>query len=325
MTMQRATIRRLRILGAAMMAIGLFPVAATTAASTDAAGWWSRTGSPLPVNPAAPHVEEGQLHVQGEPAGPTAIAAVRWTLSEGESAPMLTITPADSSFVPPEAVITACRAAGPWQEAHGGPWDEAPEADCATSVDGVIAEDGTSIEFALAPLLDGTTLDVVLQPGKREDGAGSTFSLTFDRPAPDALTTTSSSSSGDFSSGDFSGGSTDSSGVSESPGFSSSPAAGGGNSGSFSAPSSSGSSFAAPSAELPEAPPLEEPALDAETGAPGGSELAAAAPARSSGAGSDRAKNLGLVVLVAGAAVLGWAWMASARAESVATRRAVTA
>jgi hypothetical protein len=301
-TTMRARVRRFRSVPIVLAVLAAFPVGGTFGATNDAAGWWSRTSSPLPINPTSPQVEEGQLHVQGHPSGPTAIAAIRWTLLESESAPMLTLTPSDGSLVPSSAIVVACRATTPWSEAHGGPWDEAPESDCTTGVEGTVAEDRSSIEFALGPLVDGTSLDIVLQPGQNENGAGSTFSLTFDRPGPDALTTTRSSSGGDA----FGGGFTSAPSPSPSPAPSS---------------SSSGGSFAPPAAPAPSssfaAPATEQaaPALPEEAAAPASEtpSLAATRPAASSSSGTgDRARSLGLAVLLAGVAVAARAWTASA-------------
>jgi hypothetical protein len=300
----RRRVRRLRVVGFALMALGAFPVGGTFGATSDAAGWWSQTSSPLPLNPTAPHVGEGQLHVQGQPGGPTAVAALRWTLAETESAPVLTLTAADGSLVPPEAHLVACRAATPWQEAHGGAWDEAPEADCATSVDGVVAEDRSTIELALGPLVDGTSLDVVLLPGEAPGGGGSTFSLTFDRPGPESLVTTTSSGT-ETAGGGFASTAPQPSSSSSSPGVAVVPP-----------PAPASPAFAAPATEAVSPPPPEETAAPP----PAAPEVAAARPAAAERDGSDRAQSLGLVVLLAGAAVVAWAWMASAPAEPMPER-----
>lgn len=304
-TTKRAGVRRLRVVGFALMALGVFPVAGTYGATSDAAGWWSRTSSPAPLDPTAAKLEEGQLLVEGGPGGATAITALRWTLDEGETAPTLTITPADGSATPPNLVLQACAATSPWEESAGGPFDEAPTYDCASAVEGTVAEDGSSIELALAPLLQGTTLDVVLVPGE----ATAPFSLKIDRAAATTLTTTSSSSGFDSgsSSGSFDSGST----------------SGSFDSGTSSSPASSGSSFAAPSggtatfdspATPPPGPPPGPPAETAAGGDTGAVATAAQPLAAFGGGDSDRARNLGIAVLLAGLAVCAWAWVATSSA-----------
>lgn len=283
---------RLKLLGLTMVALGALPVAGTSAATNEAAGWWSRTSSPAPLDPTAAKVEDGQLLVEGGPGGATAFAALRWVLDEGESAPTLTLTPLEGSIAPPELVLRACAVTKPWDEAAGGSFDDAPTYDCATAADGVVAEDGSSIELALAPLLQGTNLDVVLVPGDQSPP----FSLKIDKAAATTLTTSAASSSGSFG-----GGGSSSFG-----------------SGTSSAPSSSGSSFSAPSTGSAtfEAPSTPAAAPSAEVAAPGGDQTAAPAavqPVATSGGGGDsnRVRNLGIAVLLAGLAVCGWAWIAT--------------
>jgi hypothetical protein len=306
--------RRLRLPALVLAAVGLVLAlvpGTAGAAALDAAGWWSRTStSPLPVNPVAPTAGEDQLVVQGEPSGANAIAALRWTLADGESSPTLTITAADGSVVPPDALILACRAGTPWTEASGEPIADGPKVDCATSVNGIVGDDGT-ITFALSSLLDGTTLDVVLVPGENPDGGGSTFSLVFDRPAADALVTTAGggdqttfdpgAAGGGFSGGDFSGGDA----------FAGSDAG----SGSFTAPSSGGgSSFTAPATD---AVPAAEPALPEENQVAIGSGGQPPVAAQNAAATDrDRVRTLGIVVLLLGTAVAAWAFMAQSRVRA---------
>lgn len=291
--------RRLRITPPLVMALGLVLVllpGTAGAVEPEAAGWWSRTSTPVGVNPAAPTAGEDQLVVQGEPSGANAIAALRWTLPEGASGPTLTITAAEGSVVPAEALILACKAGSPWTEAKGAPLEEAPKVDCGTSVNGVVAEDGT-ITFALGTLMNGQVLDVVLTPGKMPDDTGSTFLLTFDRPGADALVT--SAGGGDetaFDSGSAGGGAFAPS--SSGSGSFAAPSASGGDT-SFSAPSTGAAAPTTPAAEAA-LPPENQVALDTATGA---AEPAAASDDR------DRAKTLGIAVLLVGAAVAAWAFM----------------
>lgn len=220
--------KRLRIVGAVLavagLALVLVPGRAEAAALRQSA-WWSRatttapvTDTPLPaagVNPTVPVAAPGppnvtaeQLHVEGTAAGATAIAGFTYDLAKGESGPILSLTPAAGSAVPPNAVILACLAAIEWTApaASPGPWESKPLADCTTSVVGQIVEGGPVV-FPLQPLQQGTSLDVVIVPGTIPElpaGAnGSVFSVTFERPGPDALATTPGRSSTDEEDFDF--------------------------------------------------------------------------------------------------------------------------
>lgn len=197
--------------GVALIAI---PAKPASAAGIIATGWWYRASTanptseipqPIPggaptvpfVAPAPPSVAEGELHVEGTARGATAIAAMTVQLSEGESSPVLTLQPSASSVIPPNALILACRAAVQWDPPakNPGPWESKPLVDCATSVQGQLTDDGKLV-FPLQTLVSGTLLDVVFVPGSDPalpaDVGGSSFSLTFAKPGPEALATTSS-------------------------------------------------------------------------------------------------------------------------------------
>lgn len=216
--------RRLLASALSMLAgIALLTIPATPAdaASVVATAWWYRAetatptaGSPQPIPggdpvvpvtpPGPPTVGDDQLYVEGNATTATAIAGVTLMLSEGESSPVLTIEPARSSAVPANAVILACRAAIGWTppEKSPGTWESKPLVDCATSVQGQLV-DG-KIVFPLQTLAQGSLVDVMIVPGTNPSlpaGAnGSTFSLTFSKPGPEAITTTQSSAEPSFTS-----------------------------------------------------------------------------------------------------------------------------
>jgi hypothetical protein len=172
---------------------------------TDASWWWFGNQGPAPI-PAPPTVPEGGLLVAGAADGAKAIAAVRFSLAEGESNPTLTLAVAENGDQGGEgAVLGACVAGSAWGGGEkGGPWEAKPNAACSTgSVQGIRAEDGKSWTFGLAPLVVSGEVNVVITPGMvtPEAPVGSTFSLAFAPPTTAALTTTpgeSSSSSGLF-------------------------------------------------------------------------------------------------------------------------------
>ena len=299
--------QRLRLPAAALAIIGLVlmlypPVA--EAAALEATGWWWRpqTASlPAPL-PPPPDVGPEQLLVQGQPEGATAVAALRFTLNEDEASPVLTIKPADGSQVPATAIVLACRAVVPWAPAQAGAWENKPIVDCATSVQGIAGEAGALV-FAAEPLLSGPVLDLVLVPGTTPDGPpganGSVFSLKFDRPGPDALATTSGSSS---TGGTFT----------ESVG--SSPDSG---SEAFGSTAPSDTGVASPAFAGPPAPsgvdvaPAAEAALPPQQQAnPGAVGYSPPGLTPAANAGDDdadtRTRTLGFLVLVASAGLLFW-------------------
>lgn len=192
----------------ALVAAGLAVLAVPIAGAVGSveSGWWDRANGggsppPLPV-PGAPTTAppaEGQLVVGGAPDGATSVAAVRVALSEGEADPVLTLDVVQE-VGGTAAVIEACTAATPWSPATGGPFADRPEADCeAASVVGEVAEDRTTVTFALGPLVADGGLDVVLVPGTVEGlppGAnGSSFRLTFEAPGADSFSTSSGGAS----------------------------------------------------------------------------------------------------------------------------------
>lgn len=216
----------LALAGAAMVVTA--PVADAVSAPT--AGWWSRLAtadpaSQLPVGLPAPApttpdtipggatAPPGQLLVEGAPDGATAIAAIRWELEPGESGPSLVLPVAPGSSVNPQSIVLACKTATPWTkpESAAGSWDDKPLVDGSRCVNGVLADDLSTIAFGIQPLVSGNTLDIVLTPGEDPavevpagvpeapaDVDGSLFRLLFDPPGADALEVVA----GDFTEGE---------------------------------------------------------------------------------------------------------------------------
>jgi hypothetical protein len=279
----------MRRVAIALMALGaglLLAPPDASAASLDAAGWWWRpqtSALPVPL-PPPPNVAKGQLLVEGLPQGANAIAALRFTLGDGEGSPVLTVKPTANSTVPADAVVLACRVVVSWSAEEAGAWENKPLVDCATSVQGIPGEGG-AFTFALAPLQSESTLDIVLVPGTvpaAPAGAnGSVFSMVLDRPGPDALVVGASSAptGGTFASSDT--------GVSD-------PAPG-----TFDAGPSG--AFSAPSFTPPAAAPAATPSLTPTEQSP---SVATGAGPRPISDGYDAGtRALGLVVFALGAAV----------------------
>ena len=309
--------RRLLRVSLALCALGIGLVSSPApagAASVTKSAWWTRGSDPgslvppaaqvpgvtapeAPVAPPTADAAEGEVVVQGAPNGALAIAAITYALAPGESGPMLTITPGEGSNVPAEAVILACRAAIDWEvpETQPGTWQDKPLVDCGRSVNGIVSPDGTSITFALQPLVSGTDLDIVLTPGTTGETTpagpvGSTFQLTFNATDAAVLATTrapSSSSSGSSSSGS-----------SSSPTFM--PA---------SPPVPAGNTFTPPES------PVVPPALEPQDQAPTVPQVAAPPAQPVAAAEDDTAQGVGFIILLLGAALAGWAYLTPERRD----------
>jgi hypothetical protein len=149
----------------------------TPASAVDAvdSGWWSRgNGGGVPPPPGAP--ADG-LQVAADPVGPSAVAAVRFTLAPGEANPVLALTVATAGN-PTSATLTACRAKARWTAAQAGPWSSRPDYDCGAGVvAGAVPADQKTATFDLGPLVDDRgVVDVVLftQPGAPPSGVPAT-------------------------------------------------------------------------------------------------------------------------------------------------------
>lgn len=312
--------RRLGRIALAMIALGAGllaqpgPVDAATVSKT---GWWYRTSQPTsaipgvaqppggaipdtPADPVAPPtVAEGSLLVEGTPEGATAIAAITYALTAGESSPTLTVTPGDSSNVPADSIILACAPSLPWTapEVSPGRWQDKPLVDCNRSVNGIPSDDGTWT-FALQPLIlyaDATELDLVLVPGVASEtpagNVGSAFSLSFSVADGAVLTTTQPTTSAGATGG--------------SPTFTPAPSP----SPSF---STGGSTFTPPSA------PVVQPALEPQDQAPVvPNQPMVAAPVAAKE--DNTAQGVAFLILLAGAALAGLAYLTPARPEEGAT------
>jgi hypothetical protein len=162
----------LLVVGAASLLATVVPTP-TTASAVDAveSGWWSRgNGGGVPPPPGAP--ADG-LQVAADPVGPSAVAAVRFTLAAGEANPVLALT-IDAADNPTAATLTACRAKAARSTAQAGPWSSRPDYDCSAGVvTGAVSTDQKTATFDLRPLADESgVVDVVLfaQPGPPPSG-----------------------------------------------------------------------------------------------------------------------------------------------------------
>ena len=197
--------RRWRLLALALAIAAGSPAAASLAASdvdvasTAVTGWWSRLNQgDLDLSPANPgETPEDGVSVASAPDGATAIAALRFTLREGDVNPTLTLKVAGTSTNgnAAETVILACHAGAAWTGGGRQDWESKPPAACDTaagggSVTGQRSSDGTSWVFPLGVLQLNRTVNIVLVPGKEPSASTSpTFQVSFARPAPGAVAT----------------------------------------------------------------------------------------------------------------------------------------
>ena len=211
--------RLLRLVAAFLLVVGSLLIALGAPASAgdlaDSGWWYVRPG----LSGQPPTVPEGGLYVAGAPDGAVAIAGVRYTVSEDETEPKLTLevaapsaegdegeeepatpvplpTDAGAPAAPAEAqpVILACQAGSGWSGIEAGSADAAPKVACGVgSVPGEASADGLTWTWDLSKLQLKTTVDVILVAGKVKDlpdGAnGSTFQIAFAKPTSESLET----------------------------------------------------------------------------------------------------------------------------------------
>jgi hypothetical protein len=141
--------------------------------SPDRQGWWSEAQqAPVPVPVTS--VSGSDLQVGNAPAGPTAVAAVHYTVPatvNGSQADPSTASGTltlqlDSSKSAGTPAIVACPSISPWQPAQGGLWNTRPNSSCATSAAGKVNADSITITFALPSSIQVSpgVFDLVLQP-----------------------------------------------------------------------------------------------------------------------------------------------------------------
>lgn len=166
--------------------------------------WWAAQPTSGGV-PAPPTVPGDGLWVSSNASGPQAVSALRFSIGEGESAPILTLAVHGSAPVATGSVL-ACPTAAPWGPGDAQPFAKRPAPDCATvSVSGVASGDGKRMAFDLSLFPPATTYDVVLLAGTAPLPVGlqppvavpvtvptvqpaPTVDVTFEPPALDAVT-----------------------------------------------------------------------------------------------------------------------------------------
>ncbi len=283
--------------------------AAVGAATVDDAGWWDRNADAL--LPQIDPPPDGAIRVGNDPAGASAIAAVRFQLDEGEEDPMLVLRVVGDP-APATAALQACPATSEWTGEAGAPLSEAPTYDCeAGTALGLVA--GTTVSFDLSQLATSPTVDVVISPAPAgDDPVADTFTVDFEAPTPADITTGGPTTaappvpSGSTSGGGSTGSPTIGGGAApSSPSFTPSPSSGG-----FTSPA--GPSVTVPGVEAPTAGTSGTPTVTT----PIDSEQAVAPPLADATSSSKR-----WIGLVTAAAIIGlgaYLWRAD-RARAVLT------
>jgi hypothetical protein len=190
--------RRAGIVGTASVVLlgAVFGFAVTVAVAAplppDVGWWWvGRAGGPVPMQiDPAPEVPEDGFYVAADPSGPSAVSAIRIRLEPDAADPVLTIDVSDTIGTP---ALDACVATEAWTPVDGGVWDQRPPSDCTQKVPGAVSADGSKVSFALSPLVDDGSIDVVLVPAAPAEGTPAVFSTAFAPLADDALSTASPS------------------------------------------------------------------------------------------------------------------------------------
>lgn len=330
------------VLAAAGLLCLLLSGPAAQAVDAPISAWWSRVATTTPTDeapaalpvpapttpdtvPSGVTVPEGQLLVESTPEGATAVAAARWQLADGESSPSLTLPVGEGSTLTPESIVLACKAAAPWSapEANPGAWDTKPLVDASRCVNGVIAEDLTTVSFGLQPLVSGNDLDVVLVAGKvagAEALAGipveadrSTFRWVFDAPTSESLKVVSGS--------DFDQGAGDEFVLAPTPTAISPPADGGGQSPAIVAPPPTTGSSSSPIVSGVEEP-IAAPALEPQDLAPSVPDVSDAVRATST---ADAERTIGFILLLLAAAAAAWAHLSNEQSLAIGLGRFRTA
>lgn len=130
-------------------------------------GWWTIANPGGPSLPAPPpsDVPSNGLLVQGGAAGPTAFAAVVYSLAQGVTVGQLTLTVARPSATTPDAKLEVCPlTSASIAPEQGGPMSDAPKYDCAHEATASPSADGKTYAFSVSSLVSNGSLAVAIVP-----------------------------------------------------------------------------------------------------------------------------------------------------------------
>lgn len=171
---------------------------ASLAAGAPGYGWWSQTTvGPLGGVTTPPDVPEDGLFIQTTLEGPLAISAVSLVSSEDLVPVTLTLTVTGGSFLSEAPHL--CPTFSDITPVAGGAWADLPPHDCSRASAGVLADDGMTVAFDVAPFVAaGDPAVVIIAVGTTDRSAFEAPELTTaaNRPAePNASPTPAPSAS----------------------------------------------------------------------------------------------------------------------------------
>lgn len=171
--------------GAALVALvlpALHPGPGSAVEVPDSGWWWRAQQQSIVPIPAPPIVPPSGLYLSVVGDEPSAVAAVRYRLGEGEVPDTLRLLVGEDSEAG-TGVVYACRTTGEWSNVSAGAWAERPTWDADACVEGTRSDAGDSWSFRPAALVMGSVLDVVLVPTSE-----ATYSVAFEAPSTPDLT-----------------------------------------------------------------------------------------------------------------------------------------
>jgi hypothetical protein len=148
-----------------LLVVGVLGFSAPAYADAPAAqGWWNAANMGVQP-PDPPDVPSDGMLLQGGLSGPSAYAALSFTLPEDVTAAALTLDVASTATQ--ATAVQACVAKPGWKAAQGGPMTDAPTYDCARSVPAALSADGKQLVFRDVSGLAATdgALSIALVPG----------------------------------------------------------------------------------------------------------------------------------------------------------------
>jgi hypothetical protein len=158
-----------RLLAVVLLACGVLAFSSPSYADAPTAqAWWNAANMGLAQPPDPPDVPPDGLLLQGGLSGPSAYAALLFTLPPDATGASLSLDVASTATQ--ATAVQACPAKLGWKPVQGGPLADAPAYDCARSVAAVLSADGKQLQFRDVTGLaagDGT-LSIALIPGNSD-------------------------------------------------------------------------------------------------------------------------------------------------------------
>ncbi|MDT7539346.1 MAG: hypothetical protein QOI82_2931 [Actinomycetota bacterium] len=155
-----------RLLAVLLLAGGVLAFANPSYADAPTAqAWWNAANMGLAQPPDPPDVPPDGLLLQGGLSGPSAYAALSFTLPVDATAAALTLDVASTATQ--ATAVQACPAKPGWKAVQGGPLADAPTYDCARSVAAALSADGKQLLFrdVLGLATSDGALSIALIPG----------------------------------------------------------------------------------------------------------------------------------------------------------------